>query len=84
MESLKRKNTKVLRLEMLTGALKESVLELKIRVSVDHAGHSQQLELWNHGHYSKVNQLIFHNSSLLTVADPKETKDAMEDGLTMP
>ena len=65
---------------MLTGALKESVLELKIRVSVDHAGHSQQLELWNHGHYSKVNLLIFHNSSLLTAVNLKGMRDVMEDG----
>ena len=66
---------------MLTGALKESAPESKIKVSADHVGHSQQLEQCSHGHYSKDNQLIFHSNSLLIAVNLKGMRDAMGDGL---
>ena len=65
---------------MLIGPLKEKFQELRTKDNVDHAGPSQPLELLNHGLFSTDKVPISLSNNSLTAQDPKETKDAMEDG----
>lgn len=65
----------------LTGHLKEKSQELKIKVNVDHAGHSQPLVSLNHGNFSAAAlHWIFQNNNSLIVQVHMEITDAMVDG----
>jgi hypothetical protein len=71
---------KLTQLPQLIGLLKEESQELKIKVNVDHAGHSQPPVLLNHGLFSVENHGIFQNNNLLIVQDHMETTDVTVDG----
>lgn len=64
----------------LTGLLRVEFLQLRTKEVVDPAGLSLLQELWNQLLKSEDKLLVSLNNNWLTAADPKETKDAMEDG----
>lgn len=56
-------------------------LQLKIKEAVGHAGHSAQLQSYNHLLYQKVKRWIFLNSNLLTAAIFMEIQVVMEGSI---